>query len=392
MSRVDSPRRKIAFMLTPIDFGGAERVSLNLLKSIDRDVFELCPIILVRPWENRNIFIDEIKKENYQYLQIPVAIKPLSEGKDYFRVIRCFRILFSILRKQGYDLVHTNGYFADIIGIPVSRLLGIPHIATCHGFISNDRNVIVYNILDRFALRFSNRIIAVSNSIRYDLIRNGIKESRTIVIQNAIEPKFSDNSLENKRQELRAILRIQPGEFVVGYVGRLSAEKGLKHLIEATSMSKGDGLPIRLLIIGDGPQTNELKSLVNRKGAQNNVTFAGFQSDIEKWMPALDIFVLPSLTEGTPMALLEAMSFGIPAIASAVGGIPQVIDSGENGILVQPGNREEIKNAVHILYTDESLRNRISQNAQRYIKSKHNIKDWTRKIEGEYLALLSDAH
>jgi glycosyltransferase involved in cell wall biosynthesis len=389
MSRVDSPRRKIAYMLTPIDFGGAERVSLNLLKSIDRDVFDLCPIILVRPWENRNIFIDEIKKENYQYIRIPVAIKPLSEGKDYFRIIRCFRMLFSILRKERYDLVHTNGYFADIVGIPVSRLLGIPHIATCHGFISNDRNLRIYNTFDIMALRFARKIIAVSEEIKRGLIRSGVRKSRVLLIQNAVELTMNNEIFFQNRERTRKAYGINKKEIVLGYIGRLSEEKGLKYLIQAGSKLTHTGLPLKIMIIGSGPQKPEMESLVQQMSLQNKVVFSGFQKYVEKILPAMDIFVLPSLTEGTPMALLEAMACGVPVVASAVGEIPNIIDSGKNGILIPPANPEKIAEAVLTICRNNDFRTKLSETAKETIRSKFNINEWMRKIESVYLEIIS---
>ena len=380
---------KIAYILTSVEFGGAEKVSFNVLKNINKKEFRVRPIVLLRPWERHNVFIEEIEKENYQYLSVPVARKDLREGRDCFRIIHCFKILFSILQRERYDVVHTNGYFSDIIAIPACKLLGIPHIATCHGFIANNRKLYLYNMLDRLFLRFSNKIISVSDGIKHDLIKSGIKESRVIVIENAVEGKYNKKLLLQNRQNKRHQLNIKEKEFVLGYIGRLSEEKGIKYLIEASSLLDKSDLPVKVLIIGDGPQKKELMDFVNEKGIKDKVVFAGFQADIESWLPALDIFVLPSFTEGTPMSLLEAMALGIPVVASAVGGIPRVIDPEKNGMLVSPGKSVEIKDTVYLLYENEVLRNNISQAAKETIKLKYNVHDWINKIEAEYLKILS---
>lgn len=382
---------KVAYILTPIEFGGAERVSLNFLKNINQNEFKVCPIVLVRPWESSNVFIEEIEKENYQYLSIPVAIKTLNEGRDYFRVIRCFKMLFSILRRERYDIVHTNGYFADIIAIPACKLLGIPHIATCHGFITNDKKLNIYNMFDRFILRFSNKIIAVSDGIKNELTKNGIKESHVVVIQNAVEGNYNKELFSQNRQNKRQQLNIREREFVLGYIGRLSEEKGIKYLIEASSLLNESDITVKVLIIGEGPQKRQLEDLVKEEGIKHNVVFAGFQADIESWLPAMDVFVLPSLTEGTPMSLLEAMAFGIPVVASAVGGIPQVIVSGKNGILVSSGKSQEIADAVNTLYEDETLRKTLGEEAKRTIELKFNVDEWVKKVEAEYLKAIHKA-
>lgn len=381
---------KIAFVLTPVDFGGAEKVNLTLLKSIDRSRFDIHPILLIRPWENENYFISELKKNNYRYLTIPVAIKPSKIGKDYFRIIRSMNMLFIILRKNKYDIVHTNGYFADIIGVPISKLLGISHISTCHGFIKTDRKLSFYNALNRFTLRFATLVIAVSESIKEQLINNGLEESNISVIQNAVEISNVNESLRKDRKEKKSILDLSQDDFVVAYIGRLSEEKGIQHLIKAYSIIEKRNAYIRLIIIGDGPDKNKLIELVTKKRLTDKVSFVGFQNDIESWLAAIDIFILPSLTEGTPMALLEAMSFGLPVIASAVGGVPKVIKSMINGILVSPANPNQIADAIIKLYNNDELRLKIARKAAETIATHFSINQWITKIESVYLDIIEN--
>jgi glycosyltransferase involved in cell wall biosynthesis len=358
------------------------------LRNVDRRIFDVHPILLLRPWEKKNVFIEKLKTENYPLYKVPVAIKPRTEGRDYFRVIRCYRMIHSILKKGFFDLIHTHGYFADIIGIPAAKRLGIPSVSTCHGFISNDLNLNVYNKLDRFALRFANKIIAVSDDVKLNLIRGGIRESEISVIQNAVNGNDCDEIHAQDRQTERRPLRVAKREFVIGYVGRLSEEKGIKYLIEASSLLKEADVPIKTVIVGEGPSRRDLEALVRERKLEEKVFFAGFQAEVESWLRSFDVFILPSLTEGTPMALLEAMACGIPAVASAVGGVPQVIDSRKNGILVSPGKPEEIKNAVHLLYKDEALRTDISAAAQDTIKAEYNVNDWISRLETVYLNMI----
>jgi glycosyltransferase involved in cell wall biosynthesis len=380
-------RIKIAFISTPIEFGGSDKVNLTLLKNIDRNKFHITAVPLIRPWEKGNFFIQELKEENYEIHEVPVAIRTASEGTDYFRVIRCYKTIYSILKKGSFDLIHTHGYFADIVGIPAARMLQIPNISTCHGFISNNWKYKLYNKLDCLTLRFSNKIIAVSDEIRNDLIKKGIKESSIEIIRNAVRVNYDHDLIDHNRQKKRQLFNLYDGELVVGYAGRLSAEKGIEYLIRAASMLINMEVPIKVLILGEGPQRSELEDLVEKMNIRDKVTFAGFQEHIEGWLPALDIFVLPSLTEGTPMSLLEAMACGLPVVASAVGGIPQVIESGKNGMLVSPAKPEEIKNAIQQLYKNKDMRLAVSEAARETIRLNYNVEDWTSKIEAEYLKI-----
>lgn len=375
---------RVAYILTAIDFGGSDRVSLNFLKNVDRKRFEIVPILLTRPWEEENIFIRELRKEGYPIEKVPVALRPRSEGRDYFRILRCLKIAHSILKKGSFDLVHTHGYFADIVGIPVAKKLSIPTIATCHGFISNDRNLRIYNRLDRLVLKFSDKIIAVSEEIKKELIQSGINESRIGVILNAVNTNIRSEQASESRREKRRQLKIGEEERVVGYVGRLSEEKGIKNLMIAASMLIRSGTLVKVLILGEGPERKELEALVEKEGLTERVIFAGFQTDVESWMPALDLFCLPSLTEGTPMALLEAMAHGVPVVATAVGGVPGVIQSGRNGLLVSPNQSEALRDAIAQLLKEEALRRSLSEAARDSIKKNYHIDDWTRKIEAQY--------
>jgi len=375
---------QIAYLLTPIEFGGAQRVSLDFLRNIDRDLFEVRPILFFRPWESDTFFLKEIKRAGFSAYNIPVSF-----GKhDRLWLVRRFSKLFSFLRQNHFDLLHTHGYVADILGISSACILRTPTISTCHGFIENDRKLSLYNCLDRFFLRFSDEILAVSNDIRKTLVSAGIESSSIRVIPNAVPTNIDEVSSLIHRQAIRQRFAFLEKDFVLGYVGRLSQEKGLLSLIEAVSLTRKAGCPAKLLIIGAGGQKDELEDAVRDEGLEDAVVFAGFQSDVDHFLPSMDAFVLPSLTEGTPMALLEAMAHGIPSIASAVGQIPHIIDSGKTGILVPPGNVNEVRDAILFLYNNSSMRKTISQAAQKTIENQFDIQAWVKRIESEYIGLI----
>lgn len=374
---------KIAVLATVTDFGGAERVVLSLTEHIKNDQFDLVPIIFTVPNFTDNIFFKHLDRAGRKYYKVYVnnhKIKYLNPVANIFETYR-------LLKKNRFDLIHTHGYRADVLGIFLARLLGLPAISTCHGFISNDLHLTLYNRLDRFILRFASKIIAVSEAIKSSLIKSGIKESSVTLIQNAVNGSYSVEAFTRNRKAKREYCGMTEDDVVVGYVGRLSEEKGVGYLIEAIALLDKSGIPAKLLIIGDGPQRMELADRVKKANLEEKVIFTGFQNDVECWLPAMDVFTLPSLTEGTPMSLLEAMACGIPVVATAVGGVPQVIESGKNGILVSPGNPQDIKEAIQLLYKSEKLRNGLSGEAQKTINSQYNIEEWTRRIESEYLKL-----
>ena len=375
---------KLAYVAAPVEFGGAERVSLSFLKSFDRRRFEVCPILLVRPWEPENVFLQELKAIGLAYRTIPVAKRPLREGRDLLRVPRSGVLLFSILWRNGFDIVHTVGYFADIIGTPVARALGIRQVSTCHGFISNNTKLKFYNRVDLLMLRFPERIIAVSEEMKTFLMRKGIDPGRIVVVQNAVSCKQDEGRIAKDRARVREAYRIAPEEVVLGYVGRLSEEKGLRYLIEAGSRLKEAGIPVRILVVGDGEERSAIESMAHRLGIGDRVIMTGFQRDVEPFLGAMDIFVLPSLTEGTPMALLEAMANGIPVVATGVGGVPGVVRSGTDGLLVRPGDSGEIEQAVRLLCADSALRSSLARTGRETVFDRFGFEEWVRKVESVY--------
>jgi len=357
---------------------------MTLLKNINRERFDLVPILLTRPWEHENMFVRELRKEGYDCREVPEALR---ETGDYLRVARCYKLVWRQLKNRDFDLLHTNGYFADIVGIPVARINGLPSMSTCHGYISTTRNLRLYNAMDRLVLKFATRVLAVSEGIKQTLLDSGLSPSRVRVLVNAVDFPKSTGSAHTGRDAKRGSHGISRDDFVVGYAGRLSIEKGLIHLLAASAQLLRGGIPLRVLIIGDGPQRKELEKLSLELGLGDRVLFPGFQEDIAEWILCMDVFILPSLTEGTPMALLEAMACGVPAIASAVGGVPQVIEHGETGILVSPGRAEEIGNAVLALFADPAARQKLAKNALALAKTRYSVGQWIDRIEMEYLTL-----
>jgi glycosyltransferase involved in cell wall biosynthesis len=375
-------RIKVAYLLTPITFGGAEKVSLNFLQHVNRDRFEVYPILLVRPWERESYFVRELGRRQLSYATVPVARK---SGGDPWRVPRAFLGIHRILRQAACDLLHTHGYFADLCGIPAARMLGLATVATCHGYISADRKLQLYNRLDKLVLRACGKIIAVSDGIRGELVASGLRPERIVTIKNAVPLPGGEEEVRRRRRVQREAGTLDEGDFVLGYVGRLSSEKGVRMLIEAVSILRNEGKPIRLVVVGDGPERCDLEELARQKSLADQVWFAGFQEEVGGWLPAFDAFVLPSLTEGTPLALLEAMAMGVPVIATAVGGVPKVVTDGINGLLVQAGDALSLAERIRDLQASPSLRERLSRRGREEISARYNIHHWCGEIERLYL-------
>lgn len=378
------PRIKVAYILTPVSFGGAEQVSLNFLRTVDRGRFDITPILFIRPWEDETYFARELHEIGYTFEAMPVSV---DTAYDPVRVPRVTYMVLCCLKKNGCQLVHTNGYFADICGQPVARLLGISGIATCHGFISEDWKLRFYNRLDKFALRLCRHVIAVSEKIKEDLVKSGIRRSRISVIPNGVPLVPVEGNAALRRRELRSLMDIGPEEHAIGYLGRLSPEKGLIYLIEAVSQLFNSTMRLKLIIVGDGPERAKLERKVKGAGLESKIVFAGFQTETEEWYRIFDSFVLPSLTEGTPLALLEAMAAGLPVVASAVGGVPKVVSDGINGLLSPPGDAAALRDKIRVLIENPILSRMIGKKGAQSVRAEYGIDRWCQAIEDCYSGL-----
>ena len=379
-------RIKVAYICTPIDFGGAEKVSLNFLQTVDRERFDITPILLLRPWEPPPYFAIQLQELHYTCLTVPVSKTP--QG-GIARVFRVAYSLYTILKQGRFDLVHTHGYFADICAIPCVRFIGAKSLATCHGFICNDNKLRLYNYLDKQILKNSTKIVVVSEGIREELLQAGIAEKKIQVLPNGVSHGPDAPKAQKLRNEKRSALNLTANDLVVGYLGRLSEEKGLAYLVEAVGRLQGQGLPVKLLLVGEGPSRVHLHELSKKMLYNESVIFTGFQENVEQWLPVMDAFALPSRTEGTPLALLEAMAARIPVVASAVGGVPKIVRHGENGLLVPTESPVELADALAKVLTNDTLRLHLSTSAALDVEKNYGLDAWRRKYEQIYEDIVS---
>jgi glycosyltransferase involved in cell wall biosynthesis len=213
------------------------------------------------------------------------------------------------------------------------------------------------------------------------LVAYGLDAARVDVVINAVEEAAQSGS---SRKEMRLRLGISESEFVFGFVGRLSDEKGVDHLLQAAESLVAQERSARFVIVGDGPRKDDLLEATRSRGLEGKVDFVGFQSNTAPWYETFDAFVLPSLSEGTPMALLEAMAHGLPSVATAVGGVPQVVSDGENGLLVPSADRTKLCDAMRSLMTNAQLRAKLSEGAVELDRGSYGVDAWIEHVQDVY--------
>jgi glycosyltransferase involved in cell wall biosynthesis len=234
-------------------------------------------------------------------------------------------------------------------------------VAFHHGYTRSGWRIAAYQQLDRLSLRHVDQVVTVCKPFAETLAARGVSAARISVISNSLTPR--DPPLQKEVNELRRSLGIVPGEILVLSVGRLSREKAHSDLIRALSHACDlrPDVRLRLILVGDGPERERLKVLATH--VQQRVLFAGHVRDPWVFYHAADIFVLCSLTEGSPLALLEAMAANLPIIASAVGGIPETLVHQASGLLVPAADRAALSQALIDLAENSSMRERLGRAA-----------------------------
>jgi glycosyltransferase involved in cell wall biosynthesis len=214
-------------------------------------------------------------------------------------------------------------------------------VAVSRGWTAESCKVRLYEILDRINLRWVDRVVCVSEAQAAKVRRAGVPPDRVAVIRNAIRAERFDTPDPAYRKRLLALFP-DPPRHVVGAAGRLSAEKGFAVLVEAARRVLREDPAAGIVLFGDGSQREALARQIRQSGLARRFVLAGFHADLDRYIPWLDVMVLPSYTEGLPNVVLEACAAGVPVVATAVGGTPEVIEDGENGYLTPPGDAKSL--------------------------------------------------
>jgi len=356
---------KVCHVIGRLAYGGAERLLLDICRKIDKNQFELSVVSL--------------KKDNplaEQFADAGVEVKNIEKrGKlDFSLTAR----LAQYFRTAKPDIVHTHLFLADFWAGRAARLAGVKRvISTKHDILSEDA---LRDYFGRKARQRCDKVVAISKATREYLVENEkISCDKIEVIYNGIDINkfYCEKPLILENEEL-----------VIGTVGRLVREKGQKHLIRACRFIKNNAW--RLIVVGDGPLKKELSNLSTSLGIADRVRFAGEQDDVRPALEEMDVFVLPSISEGLSLVILEAAAAGKVVIATKVGGVPEIIKDKENGLLFKPKNIEQL--VGHLNWVDEHREEarKMAAGLQRKVLQSFDINKTIKEYEGLYLKLVRD--
>lgn len=363
---------RILHLSAPTALAGAERVMLNFLRHYDTSAFAVRVASYLNYQRLDNSFTAALKEQGIAHDKIPIGNTSL--------VWQISQIV-GIIKRNATDILHTHGYRSDFTGLIAARIAGIPAVSTVHGWTPVSFKLHGYQMLDRFCLKRFDRIICVSSRLHEEFGCLGVSGERLVYLPNAVS---LPDQIPGRREAARKQLGVLPTEKIAVAVGRLSPEKGLDILLAAYARQFGADRGVRLILVGDGPQRVELESIAGRLAIAERVVFAGFTADVASYYAAADLFVMPSHTEGFPMSLLEAMAWGLPVVASAVGGIPDIVQDGMHGCLVPPGEEGQLAGAMGNLLNNRELADRLGRMARKTVAERFAAEQWARTLEKVY--------
>lgn len=379
-----SRKYNIVFIIDGLGMGGAERLMIPILRNLSREHFE--PRVCVLQVKDGNSVANDIRA-----LGVPVDLLSV----EYLRDITAIPRIRKYLKEVKADLVHTQLEFADSLGNFASKLLRLPSVCTIHTMPSQDMSVKskIHQEIETQSLRFfCNRIIAVSEEARLFYIKTSNESPQKVTtIYNGIDlTNFKDIDFRHEKIVVRKELDLPPEAKLLTTVAVLRPLKGIQFMIQALPAILEVSPNVYYLIVGGGAHHDALVQEVDKAGVKERVIFAGPRNDIPRLLAASDIFVLPTLTEALPTVLAEAMAARLPIVASAVGGVPEMVVDGHNGRLVSPEQPRELSNACIALLADPELRNRMGENGWQIVNDKFNIQGQVEQLRNLYLNLIGN--
>lgn len=354
--------------------GGGESHVLDLVKSMDSERFE--PVVLS--------FTDGPMVQALTAIGIPVHVIASEKAFD----ISIWKKVRKFLVEQRIDIVHVHGTRANTNVMWAARRLGLPLIYTIHGWSFHDGlnplSKTARIAAEKFITRKAQVNICVSDSNR----ETGIKtfgKFDAVVIKNGVNPvKFNPGA---EYPDVKAAYGIAPDQLVIGYIARMTLQKDPVGMIEGFSLAHQQYPQMKLLMIGEGELKEAAIEAARKLNITDHVIFDNFRQDVPAVLQGVDIYCLPSLWEGFPIGVLEAMAMGKAVIASDVDGTREAVTDGENGVLVPAKNSETLAAAIVNLAKDKTFREQLQQRAMDTIRSKYTVSGMTRQIEKIYQQL-----
>lgn len=295
--------------------------------------------------------------------------------------------LLQLCKREKVAIWHGHDYKTNALGLLLKRFWRMRLVTTVHGWVHQTRRTPLYYRIDRLCLPRYERVICVSDDLVQACRTAGVPAQCCILLENGIDE--TEYSRSQTSEEAKAQLALPPTGFVIGAVGRLAAEKGFDVLIRAGHTLLAKGLDVRLLIVGEGAERVPLERLAAELGMRDRVHLPGWQPEVREYFEAMDVFALPSYREGLPNVLLEAMALEVPVVATRVNGVPQLVQDGRNGLLVQAGDAPGFAAALSEILSNAAIRRQFGASGRQTVETRYSFSTRMHRLKCIYDELLA---
>lgn len=365
---------KVLYLITELNVGGAERVVQRLATQLSKHGYNVLVACLFDP----GAVADEIISAGVPVVDLGMR------GKGDMRVI--YR-LFRLLRSEKIEILHSHMFHANLLAALVGRLANVPII------IGTRHNVDIGGMrrewVNRWALGFCDAVVAVSKEVYEAQFQHSLTDQFKVVIPNGVQVEAFTSADQSMVETLRQEWGIHPSVPVIGTVARFDEQKGHIYLLDAMVILMEQMSTAKLLLIGDGPLRSQMEGISEALSLSGSIIFTGIRHDVPEILALLDLFVLPSLWEGLPIAILEAMAASRPIVATRVGGVPEAVVDGVTGLLVPPRDSTALAQAIMYLLDDPDLCNRLGQAGRERVLEYFSVERMVERTQNLYEQLLA---
>ena len=330
-----------------------------------------------------------------------VRIERVPELSREISALRDARAAFHVaklIRRERPQILHTHTAKAGAVGRLAALLAGSARppivVHTFHGHVLrgyfDPLRTMGFRLLERWLAKGSTALIAVSPQVRDDLVALGVApKEKFAVIRLGIELEERIAAGPEARAETRRLMGVPPEAFVVGWIGRMTGVKNTDDVLVAVQLLRDRGVDAYLCMVGDGPDRGKIERRAHELGVVKRCLFLGYQEQVAPFYAAFDAMILPSVNEGTPVSAIESLAAGRPVVATRVGGVPDVVDDGVDGFLVDPGDPEQLAVRLAELARDPALRERMGEAGRRLVPGRYAVTRLVDDMDRLYRSLLS---
>jgi len=367
-------RQTVIHLIATNFYGGPEKQILTHARHLDPERFRFILVSFVEKGQPNEI-LEKASQVGLEHVGIPVG-----HAFDPGAILGLKRLF----RQYRADLVCSHGYKANILGRLSTWAGGIPQIAVSRGWTAENRRIRLYEVLDKIFLHLNDHVVAVSHGQGDKILRLGLRHGRLSVIHNAIS--LDQNRASGLRgPTVKEELGIPAHALLVASAGRLSPEKNYRAMIEAAVVTCSRREDVFFAVFGEGFLRAELEGTIKVLGLEGRFLLPGFRRDMPQVMEQIDVFMLPSFTEGLPNVILEAFAAKKPVVATRVGGTPEVVQDGVSGFLTEPDEPALMAGHVLALAGDPALRSRMGGAGYQHVLDEFGFERQTRLYEELYV-------